>query len=103
MARGMMTALVTQAMEDLALGMVVELGYESLYEPAADDACPSDADIAHALKEPVSMAAVMQDLCWVLGIALQGVVALVLDGPGRLASGYQTPQNRQSSGPFRRV
>ena len=60
--------------------MAVELGYESLYEPAADDACPSDGDIAHALKEPVPMAAVMQDLCWVLGIALQGVVALVL-GP----------------------
>ena len=60
--------------------MAVELGYESLYEPAADDACPSDGDIAHALKEPVPMAAVMQDLCWVLGITPLGVgvVALVL-------------------------
>ncbi len=58
--------------------MAVELWYESLYEPAADDACPSHVDIAHALREPVSMAAVMDDLCWVLGIESLGVVALVL-------------------------
>jgi hypothetical protein len=37
MVRTMMAVLVTQAMEDLA----VECGYESFYEPAADDHCPA--------------------------------------------------------------
>ena len=60
--------------------MAVELGYESLYEPAADDACPSDGDIAHALREPVSAAAVMDDLCWVLGIESLALVWMALHG-----------------------
>ena len=46
-------------MEDFA----VERGYESLCEPAMGDSGPSDADIAHTLREPVSMVAVFNDLC----------------------------------------
>ena len=76
MARTMMAALVTQAMEDLAVGMAVELGYESVYEPAMDDTCPSDADLAHALGEPVSMRAALNDPCRLLGIAPPAVVKL---------------------------
>lgn len=79
MARMVMTALVSQAMEDLAVGMACELGYESIYEPVADDTCPSDADLAHALREPVSGAAIMNDLCMLLGIEPPAVVSLALD------------------------
>ncbi len=79
MARMVMTALVSQAMEDLAVGLACELGYESIYEPVADDTCPGDDDIAHALREPVSGAAIMNDLCLLLGIEPPAVVRMALD------------------------
>ena len=66
------------AMVDLGIVMAVELGYESVFEPAVSDCVPSDADIAHALREPVSMAAVLMDLCRLLGIELPRIVALAL-------------------------
>ena len=53
-------------MEDFA----VERGYESLCEPAMGDSGPSDADIAHTLREPVSMVAVFNDLCQLLNVEL---------------------------------
>ena len=40
LVRTMMAVLVTQAMEDLAANLAVECGYESFYEPAADDNAP---------------------------------------------------------------
>jgi hypothetical protein len=84
------SALVTQAMEDLAVGMAVELRYESLNEPAADDAYPSHADIAHALREPVSAAAVMDDPCMLLRIESLALVWMALHG-------YQQPPNAPES------
>jgi hypothetical protein len=61
-------------MENLA----VERGYESLCEPAMRDSAPSDADIAHALREPVSMVAVFNDLCQLLNVELPVVVKLAI-------------------------
>ena len=43
-----------------------------------DDTFPSDADLAHALGEPVSMGAVRNDLCRLLGIAPPAVVKLAI-------------------------
>ena len=73
------------AMEDLAVGMAVEMNYETIFEPAMDDYCPSDDGIAHALREPVSAAAVMMDLCRLLGIEPPQVVSLAMDQTGVLA------------------
>ncbi len=73
---------VAEAMEDLAVNLAVELGYESLYHAPAADYCPSDEDIAHALREPVSMGAVLLDLCRLLGIDPPRVVTLAMDEAG---------------------
>lgn len=66
-------AAITEAMEDLATTLAVELDYESVYEPQADD------DIGRALREPVSMGAVLNDLCMMLGIDPPGMIRRVLD------------------------
>lgn len=76
---------IAQAIEDLAVNLVIELGYDSIYAPAADSDCPSDEDIAHALREPVSMGAVLLDLCRLLGINPPPVVTLAMNEAGVLA------------------
>ncbi|CCF84128.1 hypothetical protein [Nitrolancea hollandica] len=67
---------ITDAMLDLAIAFAAETGHESIYIPAANDWAPDDHDIAHALREPVSMGAVLQDLCLLLGIEPPRLVAL---------------------------
>ncbi len=77
----------------------VDLGYESEYVPVADTVVPSDADVMHALRESVSMAAVLNDLCNVLGIEPTEVVmqALVMDTEGSTACAYVRSQIVRSS------
>lgn len=70
---------VAQAMEDLAVNLAVECGHESIYCPVTDVWAPSDADIAHALREPVGMGAVLMDLCRMLRIDPPQVVSLAMD------------------------
>ncbi|CCF85560.1 hypothetical protein [Nitrolancea hollandica] len=75
---------VAEAMTTLAVDLAFELDYVS-YHPDLDDSAPSVEDIAHALREPVSMAAVMADLCRLLGMEPPRVVKLALDTKGVLA------------------
>lgn len=40
---------VVEAMEDLAVNLAVECGYQSIYCSVTNDWTPRDVDIAHAL------------------------------------------------------
>lgn len=68
---------VADAMVTLAVDLAFDLDYVS-YLPDVDDEAPSARDIAHALREPVSMGAVLNDLCRLLGMEPPQVVALAL-------------------------
>lgn len=70
---------VADAMMTLAVDLAFDLDYVS-YIPDVDDSAPSTADIARALREPVSMAAVLIDLCRLLGVDTPAVVRMALDG-----------------------
>ncbi len=65
-------------MFNLACGFASDLGYESEYAPLLNDTVPTDADMMHALCEPVSMAAVLADLCKELEIDPPDVVRQAL-------------------------
>lgn len=68
---------VADAMVELAVDLAFDLDYVS-YIPDVDDSAPSTNDIAHALRESVSMAAAFNDLCMLLGMEPPRVVALAL-------------------------
>jgi hypothetical protein len=72
---------VADAIEGGAVRLACDLGYESSYDPGAEDWCPTDDDIHRAVREPLSYAAVMADFCERLGVDLPDLVASALEEP----------------------
>ncbi len=74
-------ALISEAMENVALSLAMDLGYESISSEVAEDWCPTDDDIRRAAREPVSLAAAMDDLAKWLGMETPKLVADALSAP----------------------
>jgi hypothetical protein len=72
---------VQEAIEDTALHLACNLGYETFYDPGAEDWCAGDDDIHHAVREPLSYAAVMADFCKELGVELPELIDSALEDP----------------------
>jgi hypothetical protein len=72
---------IAEAMENVAIALAYDLGYESAYDEGAEDWYASDDDIRHAAREPVCAAAVLDDLARWLDMETPPLLASALEAP----------------------